>query len=64
VRKIKLGFFGKRTLKKNCVSHELEYNEKKCKKCFNFFPKGLANMGVILSLSKVLKSTYYLPMTL
>jgi hypothetical protein len=64
LRKIKVEFFGKRTFKKIYVSNELEYNEKKCKKCLKFSPKGLTNMGVILSLSKVLKSTSSLLMTL
>jgi hypothetical protein len=46
------------------VSNELEYNEKNEKNVLIFFQKGLTNMGVILSLSKVLKITSSLPMTL
>jgi hypothetical protein len=34
------------------------------KNVLNFFQQGLTNMGVILSLSKVLQSTSSLPMTL
>jgi hypothetical protein len=62
-RKIKVGFFDKRISKKIYVSNELEYTEKNCKKCLKFSPKGLTNMGVILSLSKVLKRTSSLLMT-
>jgi hypothetical protein len=64
LRKIKVGVFGKRRFLKIYVSNELEYYEKNAKKCFKISPKRLTNMGVILSLSKVLKSTSSLPMTL
>jgi hypothetical protein len=64
LRKIKVGVFGKRIFLKIYVSNELEYNEKNAKNILNFFQKGLTNMGIILNLSKVLKSTSSFPMTL
>jgi hypothetical protein len=60
-----LDFLVKGFLKKIYVSNELEYNFfVNAKNVLQVLQKGLTNMGVILSLSKVLKSTSYLPMTL
>jgi hypothetical protein len=64
LRKIKVGFFGKRIIKKSMYQMNWNIIFKTAKNVLNFFQKGLTNMGVILSLSKVLKSTSSLPMTL
>jgi hypothetical protein len=45
LRKLKLGFFGKRNLKKIYVSHELEYNDKNVKNVLKFLEKDLPTWG-------------------